>query len=112
MHNLIPLFFEGKRIVAFTSNNVPWFHFNDVLDALGMDDWDEKAFLPLKEHERAIADVVDSDIEGQMMVINLSGLCKVVSFSNPEIGGRFMWWVCAGVLPSTVRPGHAVFAEA
>jgi prophage antirepressor-like protein len=112
MHNLIPLFFEGKRIVAFTSNNVHWFDFNDVLDALGIDDWDEGIFLRLSERETAIADVLNSDIAGQMVVINLPSLCKVVSFSNPEIGGRFMWWMCAEVLPNTARPGHAVFAEA
>jgi prophage antirepressor-like protein len=112
MHNLIPLFFEGKRIVAFSSNNVQWFSFGEVLDAVGLDDWDEGICLRLSEHQTAIADVIDSDIAGQMMVINLSGLCKVVSLSNAEVGGRFMWWVCAEVLPSMARPGHAVFAEA
>jgi prophage antirepressor-like protein len=110
MHHLIPLFFEGKRIVAFTSNNVHWFNFYELVDALEIDDEDGELVERLGKGNWTIADIGDPEIRETTVVINLAGLCKLVSFSGPDIAGRFMWWFGTVALPSCDRPKMAVLA--
>lgn len=111
MHTLIPLDFGGKPIVAFVSGTVQWFNLYDMLDALGIKDWDEEDSERLGEENWAIADIVEPEIRETIVVVNLAGLFRLLSYSNPEVAKQCMSWLSVIALPCMARPGMAVLAR-
>jgi prophage antirepressor-like protein len=85
-----------------------WFNLYELVSALEIDDEDGELVERLGKGNWTIADIGDPDNWETIVVINLAGLCKLVSLSGSKIGGRFMWWLGDVALPSCARPRMAV----
>ncbi len=91
---------EGVRIVI--QNDEPWFVARDVTDILGIDRTQARS---LPEHLKGMCSIHTPGGKQEALIINESGLYRLVLRSRKPEAEKFQVWVTEEVLPTIRRTG-------
>jgi anti-repressor protein len=100
-------FFKNHRIRTIMINGILWWILKDVCDALGIANPSQTADR-LDDDERAMFNI---GRQGDINIINESGLYKVILRSNKPEAKNFTRWVTHEVLPSIRKHGSYITAS-
>ena len=105
MSQLIPFQFESHQCpVRLDADHNPWWVLQDVCRALGIQKPSDVK-KRLRPHETTILDFVEDRIPRQFLLVNESGLYRVIMRSNKPDAERFQDWVFQEVLPQIRKAG-------
>lgn len=105
MNNIVPFSFESHPIRIEDRDGQPWFALADVCAVLGISNVSD-AGARLDDDEKDDIALTDAIGRSQAtIVINESGLYKLVLRSRKESAKRFTKWLTSIVLPSIRRTG-------
>ena len=102
--------FENKNIRIIGTHNDPWFAVKDICNILEI----SNPSLTLKnipEKWKGIQKITTTFGDQNMLIVNESGLYKLIMRSNKPIAEKFQEWVCEEVLPSIRKKGEFVLQE-
>lgn len=105
MNDIVPFSFESQSVRIIDREGQPWFALADVCAVLGISNVSDAAGR-LDDDERDDIALTDTIGRSQSaIVINESGLYKLVLRSRKESAKRFTKWLTSIVLPSIRRTG-------
>ena len=108
MSQLIPFMFESHQCpVRLDAGHNPWWALQDVCRALGLQNPSEVK-KRLRPHEITTLSFSEDGIPHQLLLVNESGLYRVIMRSNKPEAERFQDWVCQEVLPQIRKTGSYI----
>ena len=102
--------FENKNVRIVGTYQDPWFAVKDICTILDL----SNASLSLKnipEKWKGMRKISSTSGDQDMLVVNESGLYKLIMRSVKPIAEKFQEWVCEEVLPSIRKKGEFVLQE-
>lgn len=102
--------FENKNVRIVGTYQDPWFAVKDICTILDL----SNASLSLKnipEKWKGMRKISSKSGDQDMLVVNESGLYKLIMRSVKPIAQKFQEWVCEEVLPSIRKKGEFVLQE-
>jgi prophage antirepressor-like protein len=103
---LVPFQFENTAIrVIQNENREPWWSLQDVCKALTLENPTVVASR-LRPHETTILSFSENGIPHRLLLVNESGLYRIIMRSNKPEAERFQDWVFEEVLPQIRKTGH------
>jgi anti-repressor protein len=104
MNAIVPFEFDARPVRIENRNGAPWFSLNDVCAVLEISN-PRDAASRLDEDEKGVGITDTLGGEQAAIVINESGLYKLVLRSRKPSAKKFTKWLTAEVLPSIRRTG-------
>ena len=106
MPYIIPFHFDAHEIrVRLDSRGAPWWVAKDVCTTLGITDVSD-AVKKLRPHEKGTVEIPTLGGPQHLLVMNESGLYRLIFRSNKPEAQRFQDWVFGEVLPAIRQTGH------
>lgn len=106
MHDLVPFQFDTHAVnIHVDDDGNPWWVLQDVCAALGIADPSQVASR-LRPHESTITYFTQDGIPRRLLLVNESGLYRVIMRSNKPEAERFQDWVFGEVLPQIRKTGQ------
>jgi prophage antirepressor-like protein len=102
--------FENKNVRIVGSNTDPWFTVKDICTILDLSNV-TAVLKNIPEKWKGMRKISSSSGEQDMLVVNESGLYKLIMRSTKPIAQKFQEWVCEEVLPSIRKKGEFVLQE-
>lgn len=106
MNNITPLNFEGAAVRLLQIDGEPWFVAADVCEVLDVQNVAQAA-ARLDDDERSMFNI---GRQGEVHIINESGLYSLVLGSRKPEARRFRKWVTGAVLPTIRKTGSYALA--
>jgi prophage antirepressor-like protein len=102
--------FENKNVRIFGSHEEPWFAVKDICKILDLSNV-TVASSNIQEKWKKIQKTDNGNGPQEMIVVNESGLYKMIMRSTKPIAEKFQEWVCEEILPSIRKKGHYKLKE-
>ena len=102
--------FENKDVRIIGTYQDPWFAVKDICSILEL----SNATMTMKnipEKWKGLKNITSTSGNQEMLIVNESGLYKLIMRSNKPIAEKFQEWVCEEVLPSIRKKGEFVLQE-
>jgi prophage antirepressor-like protein len=102
--------FENKNVRIVGSNSDPWFTVKDICTILDLSNV-TTTLKNIPEKWKGMRKISSTSGDQDMLVVNESGLYKLIMRSTKPIAQKFQEWVCEEVLPSIRKKGEFVLQE-
>jgi prophage antirepressor-like protein len=102
--------FENKNVRIVGSNSDPWFTVKDICNILDLSNV-TAVLKNIPEKWKGMRKISSTSGDQDMLVVNESGLYKLIMRSTKPIAQKFQEWVCEEVLPSIRKKGEFVLQE-
>ena len=105
MSEVIPFQFDHCACpVRLDEHGAPWWGLLDVCRAITLQNTTDAA-KRLRPHETTILDFTEDGMPHRLLLVNESGLYRLIMRSNKPEAERFQDWVCQEVLPQIRKTG-------
>ena len=102
--------FENKNVRIIGTFQDPWFTVKDICTILDLSNV-TTTLKNIPEKWKGMRKISSSSGDQDMLVVNESGLYKLIMRSTKPIAEKFQEWVCEEVLPSIRKKGEFVLQE-
>ncbi len=102
--------FENKDVRIIGTYQDPWFAVKDICSILDLSN-PSLALKNIPEKWKGLKNITSTSGNQEMLIVNESGLYKLIMRSNKPIAEKFQEWVCEEVLPSIRKKGEFVLQE-
>mgnify|MGYP001611890435 CR=1 FL=1 len=105
MQELIPFQFDTYACpVRLDDTGAPWWGLLDICRAITLQNTTDAA-KRLRPHETTILDFIEDGMPRRILLVNESGLYRLIMRSNKPEAERFQDWVCQEVVPQIRKTG-------
>jgi len=102
--------FENKNVRIIGTFEDPWFAVKDICTILDLSNV-TTTLKNIPEKWKGMRKILSTSGDQDMLVVNESGLYKLIMRSTKPIAEKFQEWVCEEVLPSIRKKGEFVLQE-
>ncbi len=114
MNDIVKFDYKGSSVRTVLVNNEPWFVARDICRVFGMKpNGAHDLVRHLDDDESDSIGLIDNmGRQTKMLIVNESGLYKIILRSDKPIARKFQKWVTSEVLPNLRKTGHYNIVEA
>lgn len=108
MNDVVKFDYKGSNVRTVLVNNEPWFVARDICRVFGMQPNGAHDLVKRLDSDESdsIGLIDDMGRQTKMIIVNESGLYKIILRSDKPVAKKFQKWVTSEVLPSLRKTGR------